>query len=274
MLRHSLLANGIFMYISQFKPDVVYIGVDYKKSWRKDLTTIYKANRADAREKSADTVDWDGFYKFMDDFVNELRSDFPFYTPLVPSLEADDVIGWLTANLPKEDEKIIVTGDTDYIQLLRYPNTKLWTPNKKEFVKCADPIRALTIKIIRGDQSDNIPGCRRGIGEKKAEALFDTGKLQDVLKEVDNTGKPCEFRRNYDRNQQLIDLTFIPENLQKQLQQQLIEYNFKKTDNLFGYFVKHSLRDMFENIERYRQLCKPLIRAGKSDDDIIAELAE
>lgn len=265
VLRHSLLANGIFAYISQFKPDAVYIGVDYKKSWRKELTSIYKANRAGIREKSSDVVDWEGFYKFMDDFTDELRNNFPFYTPLVPTMEADDVIGWLVPNLPKEDEKIMVTGDTDYIQLLKYPNTKLWTPNKKAYVKCLDPEHALMIKIICGDKSDNIPGCQRGLGEKKAEKLLESGKFNDVMNQIDGDGKPCEFRRNFDRNRQLIDMTYIPEELQKQLQQQLINYKLSTGNNIFKYLIEHKLREMFDNIERYRQLMKPLVEIKKAE---------
>jgi 5'-3' exonuclease len=261
VLRHSLLANGIFPYISQFKPDVVYIGVDYKKSWRKELTTIYKANRAGAREKSSDMVNWEDFYKFMDDFTTELRQTFPFITPLVPTMEADDVIGWLTANLPKADDKIIVTGDTDYIQLLKYPNTKLWTPNKKAFVKCLDPERALLMKIICGDTSDNIPGCQRGVGPARAEKLIESGKFDEMMKVIDGDGKPCEFRRNFDRNQQLIDLTFIPDTLQKELQKQLVEYKPANGNGLFKYLIEHKLREMFDNIDRFRQLMKPLVDA-------------
>jgi 5'-3' exonuclease len=257
MLRHLLLANGIFPYISQFKPDAVYIGVDCKKSWRKDEVESYKANRVEIREKKASEVDWDGFYKFMDEFVIELQEVFPFYAPAVPRLEADDIIGWLVKTLPREYEKTIVTGDGDYIQLLKYPNTKLWSPNKKDYVK-EDPEQSLLLKIICGDSSDNIPGVRKGLGEKKAAKLIASGDLPRLITEVDSEGKLTEFAKNFERNKKLIDMDYIPAELTAKLQQQLIDYKLADGKKLFRYLIDRNLREMFENLEKYKQQMKPL----------------
>ena len=259
LLRHELLSHGIFGCISQFKPDEVYIGVDYKKSWRKELSAIYKANRADLREKSAEQVDWNGFYIFMEEFVHEIHDVFPFYVPLIPHLEADDVIGWLAKNLPADCEKTIVTGDTDYIQLLKYPNVKLWSPNKKAYVTGLDPDQELMIKIICGDKTDNIPGCQRGVGKVKAAKLIESGELQKKLNEVDGDGKPCEFRRNFDRNAKLIDMDRIPKGLTDRLQEYLIKYELPTGSKLFSYLLDKKLREMFDSIEKYRRIIKPFI---------------
>jgi 5'-3' exonuclease len=258
MLRHLLLANGIFPYINQFSPDAVYIGIDYKKSWRKDKVESYKANRADAREKKASVVDWNGFYKFMDEFVIELQEVFPFYAPVVPQLEADDIIGWLARTLPANYEKTIITGDTDYIQLLKYPNTKLWTPNKRDYVK-EDPEQSLLIKIICGDSSDNIPGVRRGLGVKKAAKLIASGELPKLITEVDSNGKLTEFAKNFERNKSLIDLEQVPKEFIDKLQDQMVNYKLADGKKLFRYLIDRNLREMFENIEKYKQLMKPLI---------------
>lgn len=257
-LRHTLLAHGIFPYINQFKPDAVYIGVDYKKSWRKELSLIYKAQREALREKSADTVDWNEFYAFLEEFIHELHDIFPFYVPLVPHLEADDVIGWLVKTLPAEDEKTIVTGDGDYIQLLKYPNTKLWTPNKKQYVTGVDPEIELMVKIICGDKSDNIPGCRRGVADGKARKMIENGDLEKLLKEVDGEGKPCEFRRNFDRNKKLIDMDLIPQGLLDRLQKYLIDYKLADGSKFFNYLLDKKLREMMDNLEKYRMVIKKL----------------
>ncbi len=257
ILRHSLLSNGIFPYISTFKPDKVYICADYKKSWRKEEASFYKAQRASNREKQADKVEWDKFFEFMDNFIVELRDNFPFYTIAVPTLEADDVIGWLAANLPSDDEKVIVTGDGDYIQLLKYNKVKLWEPKKKKFVVCPDPEAFLMKKIIIGDTSDNIPGVRKGTGEAKADKLIESGEIHKLLSELDAEGKPCEFRRNYDRNKKLIDLTCTPDNLINDLKNYLINYKMAD-ENLFNYFIDYKLREMFDNLNRYRSMCEKL----------------
>jgi 5'-3' exonuclease len=265
-LRLMILGHGIFQYISQFRPNEVYIGVDYKKSWRKELTTIYKAQRAGLREKSSDVIDWDGFYIFMEDFVHELRETFPFHTPLVPHLEADDVIGWLAKNLPAEHEKILVSGDGDYVQMLKYPNVKLWSPNQKGYVSGLDPERELMIKIICGDKSDNIPGCRKGVGEKKAIKLIESGELLKLLNEIDGDGKPCEFRRNYDRNMKLVDIELVPAGLNKRLQEHLVTYELADGSKFYDYLIKHRLREMIDNIEKFRNIMRPLIPVKDMSD--------
>jgi 5'-3' exonuclease len=259
VLRHELLSHGIFPYISQFKPDKVYIGVDYKKSWRKTLSAIYKAQREELREKTADTVDWNAFYTFMEEFVHELRDVFPFYVPLIPHLEADDIIGWLTKTLPAEYEKTLVSGDGDYVQLLKYPNTKLWSPNKKAFVTGVDPEYELLFKILIGDVSDNIPGCQRGVGKVRAAKLITSGALPKMLNEVDAEGKPCEFRRNFDRNKKLIDMDMIPAGLTQRIQDNLVAYNLPDGSKIFNYFLDKKLREMLDNIEKYRKIMKPLL---------------
>lgn len=265
LLRHELLSHGIFPYISQFSPDEVYIGVDHKKSWRKALSTIYKAQREKLREKTADTVDWLEFYKFLEEFAQELHDIFPFYVPLVPHLEADDVIGWLVKTLPANTEKTIVTGDGDYVQLLKYPNTKLWSPNKKSYVTGVDPEEELLVKIICGDKSDNIPGCQPGVGDKKARKLIESGKLDEILNKLDSEGKPCEFRRNYDRNKKLIDMDMIPSGLTDRLKNNLLSYELPTGSKVFNYFLDKKLREMLDNIEKYRRIMKPLIKVTEQE---------
>lgn len=272
LLRHLLLCHGIFPYISQFKPDAVYIGVDNQKSWRKEQAAQYKANRVVAREKQSD-IDWNGFYKFIEEFVTELQEVFPFYTPVVPHLEADDIIGWLVRTLPQEYEKTIVTGDKDYIQLLKYRNTKLWSPNSKAYVK-EDPELSLKIKIICGDKSDNIPGIRKGLGEKKALKLIESGELDNLLKEVDAEGKATEFARNYERNKKLIDMTCVPEMYTNQLRNQLLEYNLADGKKLFRYFIDRNLKEMFDNLEKYKQQLKPLVESSKLETNNYSLIAE
>ena len=206
LLRHSLLSHGILTYISQFRADEVYIGIDNKTSWRKVLSPIYKANREEIREKSSSMVDWKEFYKFLGEFIQELHAIFPFYVPLVPHLEADDVIGWLVKTLPAEHEKIIVTGDGDYVQLLKYPNTKLWSPNKKSYITGVDPERELLLKIIFGDKSDNIPSITKKCGEKTA---FKLASNQEMLNNLFD--KDADAKKQYELNDLLIDFKNIPE---------------------------------------------------------------
>lgn len=258
ILRYQVLENGIFNYISKFKPDKVYIGVDYKKSWRKDFASFYKENRDEIREKSKDIIDWGKFAVFMEGFIDELRDNFPFIVPKVAHLEADDIIAYFCRTLPYEDEKIIITGDQDYLQLLKYPNTKQYNPIKKQFFENIDPEQELLVKIIIGDKSDNIPNCRKGIGEKKAIKLIESKELEVLLNEVDNDGKPGEFKRNFDRNRTLVDLEISPQNLLDELDNHVKNYKPSNGGTLFKYLIENSLRGMIERYDYYQQVLNKL----------------
>jgi 5'-3' exonuclease len=260
LLRHELLCNGIFPYISKFNPNKVYIAVDYKKSWRKVIFESYKAHRVELRENVSDVIKWEDFYEFLDQFIKDLREIFPFYVPLVPHMEADDIIGSLVKTLPSDYQKIIVTGDTDYIQLLKYDNVKLWSPNKKSFVVSDDPEKELLLKIILGDKSDNIPNCRKGVGKVGALKLINSNKLQELLNEKDTNGEPIEFRRNFDRNKRLIDMNMIPEGLITRLKNNLETYELPDGSKFFNYLVENKLREILDNISKFRQVLNPLIQ--------------
>lgn len=262
LLRNELLQYGIFELIAKFKPTTVYIGVDYKKSWRKDETSIYKANRVGHREKTSDAIDWNGFYEFMDVFLDELRDTFPFFTLAVPRLEADDIIGYLAHELPANDKKIIVTSDTDYIQLLKYPNVELYCPMKHKMIECKNPNHQLELKIICGDKSDNIPPLRRGFGPKTVEKLLDNGELSKMLAVIDKDGNPCELKRNYDRNKKLIDLTSTPADLLEELKIQITNYKLATGSSLFRYLIQHQLRSMLGGVDMYRKSLSTLTQKG------------
>ena len=64
-----------------------------------------------------------------------LYKAFPFSIVRHPDLEADDIIAH-HARLHKEDDVIIASRDSHFIQLLTYenPQIKLYHPIKKDFV--------------------------------------------------------------------------------------------------------------------------------------------
>jgi 5'-3' exonuclease len=133
ILRHALLRYGALYFLQEFQPTSVYIGVDSSDSWRKEKVSTYKAQRKELRDKH--DIDWQGFYSFMNEFVAELKQNFPFYVIKLPQLEADDILAHIARILPASDQKILVTSDTDYIQLLKYENTKMYDPMKHKFIK-------------------------------------------------------------------------------------------------------------------------------------------
>ena len=83
--------------------------------------------------------------------------------------EADDVIGVLTKKLYKDNKIYIITGDYDYLQLLYNDNVQIYTMKNEKLEKSSgDRYRDLMMKILIGDNSDNIFVIHTKLGPKTA----------------------------------------------------------------------------------------------------------
>jgi DNA polymerase-1 len=249
ILRHVFIKN-IIAYVRDFEPDRVYIGIDVGKSWRKKVYSLYKGKRKEAREKQ--DVEWEKFYEICNNVTDELKNNFPFYVIGINHVEADDIIGYLVKNDDPDNEKIVITSDKDYVQLIKYPNTKIYDPIKKKFMECSNPLHALEVKICSGDKSDNIPSIAPRWGEKTAEKHILSGKLQLMLEEKDNDGDPCEIKRNYERNKRLVDLSRLPKSVEKGIELYLEDYSLSSHKGLMKYFVQNKLNELLGEIAKIR----------------------
>jgi len=149
--------------IEKFSPDFVYFVLDGKPKKRLDVLPEYKANRT--------YHDKDNFGAQRKEIIRIVRTEFPFVTLRHPEAEADDVIAHLVLDsIPALHKKIIVSSDTDFIQLCQDgKNTQLYNPITKTF-RVAPSYPYAVWKAFRGDSSDNIAGIR-GIGNKRAAVL-------------------------------------------------------------------------------------------------------
>ena len=255
ILRHVFIKN-IISYVKEFKPDRVYIAIDLGQSWRKQLSSIYKGQRKAARQKQ--DVDWDAFYGMMNKVTTELKENFPFYVLGIDTIEADDIIAHLVATEDSYVEKIMITCDRDYIQLLQHPNTKLYEPIRRKFIESINPLHDLEIKICSGDKSDNIPAIAHRWGEKTAEKHILNGKLDLMLAETEADGSPCEMKRNYDRNKALIDFELVPKSILRQIDEEVAKYELASHKGLLKYLMKHKLTELIESVGMLRKHLDPL----------------
>ncbi len=249
ILRHVFLKN-ILAYIRDFNPNKVFIAVDVGQSWRKKVYSLYKGKRKEARDKQ--DVDWEKFYGICNSVVDELKKNFPFYTIGINHVEADDIIAYLVRNEDTDNEKVIITSDRDYIQLLKYNNTKIFDPLKNKFMECLNPFHALELKICSGDKSDNIPPIYHRWGEKTAEKNILSGNLKKMLEQKDNNGEPCEISRNYERNKKLIDMEKLPKSVEKGIDLYLEEYKISSTKSIMKYFIENKLSELLGDITKIR----------------------
>lgn len=120
-----------------------------------------------------------------------LRTAFNFLPVIqveVPGLEADDVIGLLIEFL-KHEEVVLVSGDSDLLQLIRYDNHQMVAFDGIPESNDLSPAQVVAYKCLVGDSSDNIVGVTR-VGDKTARALLKRFKsLKRVMKHAKEDDK-------------------------------------------------------------------------------------
>ena len=141
----------------------------------------------------------------------------------IENCEADDVIGYLSKHIYKNNKTTIVSTDKDFLQLVD-KNTQLYSPTKKKMYdeeKVFEeygiyPKNFLLFRMFDGDKSDGIPGVN-GIGMKTLVKLFPFMKteqkfeLEDIYRSAETQKNPlCErvlqSKDLLDMNKRLMDL--------------------------------------------------------------------
>lgn len=222
---------------------------DAGDSWRKDVFPYYKASRKKTRE--TDGHDWSKIFDAMNKIRKEVRENFPYKVMWVERCEADDIIATLCMNFNAKEKILIVSSDKDFQQLQRYMNVKQYSPIHKNFVYCENPQNFLKEHILRGDTSDGIPNVLSDddtfVVEGKRQKPLSQKKLELIIENI-----PEYLRINYNRNQKLVDLSYIPkEYVERILQEYAIEPKVKGKEKLFEYFTKNKLANLMEVIDEF-----------------------
>jgi len=112
---HKSLENTINNYRKWYPFANVYLVSDSKeKSWRKQLTTTYKATR----KKDSD-IDWNFVYTAYGEFKDSMKGLVKVLE--APHVEGDDWISFLVTKANKEGRSaIIVSNDYDIKQIVNY----------------------------------------------------------------------------------------------------------------------------------------------------------
>ena len=216
------------------------------RSWRKDAYKPYKNNRAVARaaltehEQEEDKMFWETY----DNLTKYLSEKTNCSVIRCATAEGDDIIArWIA--LHPQDEHIIVSSDTDFVQLLA-PNVTQYNgitdelltvegifdakgkqvidKKTKEFKTIPNPEWLLFEKCMRGDSSDNVfsayPGVRTKGTKNKVrltEAFEDRQKQgfnwnnMMLQRWTDPDGVEHRVLDDYERNRMLIDLNAQPQ---------------------------------------------------------------
>ena len=175
--------NAMMRLVEKCKPESVIVvwegeGSNKKRGLYKD----YKRNSKPQKlNRYYDESDVPSTYKNRNFQLRTLISILtcvPICQTYVSGAEADDAIGYLCKYALKEKNKVIVSSDHDFYQLVN-EQTIIWSPTLKSFVdtdKVIDrfgihPNNFCLAKSIAGDSSDNIPGVK-GVSYKSLAKRF------------------------------------------------------------------------------------------------------
>ena len=254
LIRHMVL-NSLRSYTKQFKNKYgnVVIACDSKKYWRRDVFPFYKANRKVDREKSP--FDWHLIFETLNKIRTELKENFPYKIVEVEGAEADDIIAVLTARVAPHEEVLILSSDKDFVQLQKYPNVAQYSPILKRFVKTENPAEYIKEHIIRGDRGDGIPNFlspdntfvigerQKVINKKKLIEWINSDPQQFCVNEV--------MLRGYMRNQMLVDLDFIPEDLKQSIVEAYEDTKPASKQKMLNYFIENRLKNLIEVLDEF-----------------------
>ena len=258
MVRHMIL-NSLRMYRSRFKEEYgeLVLCFDSRHYWRRDHFPNYKAGRKKGRESS--NLDWDAIFGCLNEIKQELKDYFPYKQVEVYGAEADDIIGALCLELEYDNGKtLILSGDKDFIQLHRFNNVSQYSPITKKMMVNDNPHQYLDEHILKGDSSDGVPnvlspdntfvdGLRQKPLSKKKIAEW-TG---EILVPVEMAIPDGEVKRNFQRNQQLIDLSKTPKEIFLACLKEYQDSPEGDRSKLLNYFTKKRLKNLTESIGEF-----------------------
>jgi 5'-3' exonuclease len=251
LARHVTLAT-YRMYRNMFYAEYgeLVLCQDAGNYWRRDIFPNYKINRKKTR--AVDDYNWDRIFEILDTIRTEVQENFPYKSVKVERCEADDIIATLVKHYHDKEKIMIVSSDKDFQQLFRYPNVKQYSPIKKSLVTCAEPDRYLFEHIIKGDATDGIPNIL------SADDTFAVdGKRQKPLaaKKLAQwktfSDVPQEYQTNINRNQMLVDHTYIPMEYENNILEKFNEPPEGDRSKLFDYFVEKRLKNLMDVIQDF-----------------------
>ena len=248
LLRHMVL-NSLRSYKQKFGDEFgeMVIACDDKNYWRKQVFPYYKANRKKARDSSE--LDWSMIFDVFNKIKTEIKEFFPYRVIQVDSAEADDIIATLVEH--HQEKVLILSGDKDFVQLQQHPFVRQYDPIRKKWITHNDPKKYLYEHILKGDSGDGIPNVLSDddtfVTNKRQKPL--TQKKMDGL--VSASMMDPSTLQNYNRNQKLVDLSFVPSHIKEQVLTKYQEEQGKGRDKLFNYFIKHKLKHMMESIGEF-----------------------
>lgn len=186
--------------------DEIILACDGKGNWRKDYEKEYKANRKAFRESFED-INWKEMYNKFDELLDNLNTGTTWQMVKIAKIEADDIAS-VACRYFKDKEIVLVSYDSDWEQLWKYDNVKIFSILKK-------------YKSVKGSY-------------KVKPENFNVYKLlsKKIEKEAtDNLVNPILNAKDYENRKVIVSLIELPEFIENQITEEFKKFK-DKDDNL------------------------------------------
>ena len=234
--------NAISSYVRKFKPTNTIVvwdeKEDYQPNIRKEQLTDYKGNR------NKDSTPHE-----QNDKIKEMLSCLGVPSIFPREREADDIVAYICKTT--EGQKVIVSVDKDFLQLVDSKTILYDAIRKKEFVldnfqEDTDYTKSewLRAKCLLGDKSDNVPGIPR-FGKAKVRKWLD-GKLE--LNE--------EQEAIFEKNMKVFDLNEVMshDSEKEYYQQQLDVVVEPRWSEFVAYCEEYDMKNILKKREEWNKL--------------------
>ena len=200
-----------------------------RKTFRNEIYSDYKANRAEAPDDLAPQFEY------------IRKSVLAFNLPSVElvNYEADDLIATYVDKILRAGGKVtIVSSDKDLMQLYK-KDVRIYDPMKNKFINDEDvqkkfgvvADKVIDVQALAGDSSDNVPGVP-GIGVKTAAELINKYGTLEKLLECANEIKQNKRRETLIENQDkaIISKKLVTLKNDAPIERDLNEFKLKEID--------------------------------------------
>jgi hypothetical protein len=273
-LAMHMALNSLNKYYKKFYPDQLAVTFEGGQNWRKEYTRseqckskkVYKANRV----KDSSMVP---FFELIAAFEQLARKHTSLVCLSHPKLEGDDLIAGYTQRFSEVgDEVIIISGDKDFVQLLKHPNVQLINPDTgkprqvEEVCGVNDATYFMFEKCFRGDKNDNVfPALPRVLKKRLQKAYGDDYELTKLMNETwtfkdPETGAETinKVQDLFEENNLLMNLECQPDHIRalidEVLDHELVHHGKFSFFHFSQFCGKFNLKQIGENAQQFADM--------------------
>ena len=259
LIRHATLST-IKSYKKKYGKDYgdIVIACDGRNYWRRTYFEYYKASRK--KHRDASDLDWGMIFDTLSKIREEIIEFFPYKVMHIDTCEADDVIAVLTQQTQEfgfNENVMIVSSDKDFKQLHKFDNVKQYSPLLRKMItaKKSEIHENYITHIVKGDTGDGIPNILSKdncfvAGERQTPVS--SKRLAEFMEKGIDACRNDEEKRNWQRNQILVNFEHIPEDIKKLILDTYLSIK-PKGDKMaiMNYLIANRCRLLLDEIEEF-----------------------